>query len=263
MFRITDTVNHLIIINVILYLIPQLVYPPLQDLFALHFVKNPNFGFWQYITSVFMHSQTTFMHIAFNMFGVWMFGGPLEELWGRNKFLFFYFSTGIGAGLVYTAVNYYQFNTAFNYLLNAGVSSAELNQILKIDTLDINSFLSKAEMILKNNNSLKNISQGFVDNLVELFSIYNTAAVGASGALYGVLVAFGMKFPNAKLMLIFLPIPIAAKYFIPVLILGDLFFGVFSIPGDNIAHFAHVGGALVGFIIMLFWKDHQFKRWDK
>ena len=100
---------------------------------------------------------------------------------------------------------------------------------------------------------------------MEFYQIYNTPAVGASGAIYGVLVAFGMTFPNAKLALIFLPVPISAKYFIPVLIALDLFSGVtgFSIFGGGIAHFAHVGGAIIGFIIMWYWKKNQFRRWDK
>lgn len=106
-------------------------------------------------------------------------------------------------------------------------------------------------------------SKGTIDNFL---SAYNTPAVGASGAIYGVLVAFGMMFPNAELMMIFLPIPIKAKYFIPVLIGIDLFSGVtgYSLFGGGIAHFAHVGGAIFGFIMMWYWKKNQFnnKRWD-
>ena len=100
--------------------------------------------------------------------------------------------------------------------------------------------------------------------LSEIYHIYNTPAVGASGAIYGVLVAFGMTFPNAKLALIFLPVPISAKYFIPALIALDLFSGVtgFSIFGGGIAHFAHVGGAIIGFIMMKYWQRNQFKRWN-
>ena len=123
-------------------------------------------------------------------------------MWGRNKFLFFYFSAGLGAALIYTLANYY-------------------NQD------------------------------------------YGAVAVGASGAVYGILVAFGMNFPNAKLALIFFPVPIAAKYFIPVILFGDLFFGFTSYSVGNIAHFAHIGGALIGFLIMMYWKKNQFKRWDK
>ena len=264
MMKITDTVKHLIIINVILFLIPKFVYPPLQELFALHFPKNPQFGIWQYVTSIFMHSQTSLMHIAFNMFGLWMFGSPLEQLWGRNKFLFFYFSAGIGSGLIYTAVNYFQFNAAFDSLISAGVTNSEINQILNIDTNNINFLLQKAETILASNTHLAQTeTQDLVNNIIGISSKYKLSVVGASGALYGILVAFGMRFPNTKLMLIFLPVPIAAKYFIPVLILSDLFFGVFSIAGDNIAHFAHLGGAIVGFIIMMVWKENQFKRWDR
>ena len=242
MNRITDTVKHLIIINALLFVVAKFVYPPLQDLFALHFPQNSNFGIWQYVTHMFMHSQASFMHIAFNMFGLWMFGSPLEQMWGRNKFLFFYFSAGIGAGLIYTAVNYLQFNSGFQDLLSAGVSSQEIYDLISRKVMYQDATLQKVNLI------------------------YNIPAVGASGAIYGVLVAFGMSFPDSKLALIFFPVPIAAKYFIPVLIGIDLFSGLtgFSIFGaGNIAHFAHIGGALIGFLIMLYWKKNQFKRWDK
>ncbi|MDY7395188.1 rhomboid family intramembrane serine protease [Aureibaculum sp. 2210JD6-5] len=241
MGRITDTVKHIIIINVLLYLVAKFAYPPLQDLFALHFPENPNFGLWQYITHMFMHSQQSLMHIAFNMLGVYMFGSPLEQLWGRNKFLFFYFSAGIGAALIYTGVNYIQYNMAIQELLQLGITNSQISDLMI------------------NGNPNKNKA------LFTAMKIFHTPAVGASGALYGILVAFGMKFPNAKLALIFFPVPIAAKYFIPVLIGLDLFSGFtgYSIFGAGIAHFAHVGGAIVGLIIVLFWKQNQFKRWDK
>jgi membrane associated rhomboid family serine protease len=96
----------------------------------------------------------------------------------------------------------------------------------------------------------------------DFYATYHTPAVGASGAVYGVLVAFAMYYPNSKLALIFFPVPIAAKYFIPIIILGDLFFGVTKYSVGNIAHFAHIGGALIGFIIAWQWKQHQFKRWN-
>ncbi len=246
MNRITETVKHLIIINALLFLVAKFVYPPLQDLFALYFPQNPNFGFWQYITHMFMHSQVSLMHIGFNMFGLWMFGSPLEQMWGRNKFLFFYFSAGIGAGLIYSAVNYFQFSTAFNTLIEMGLSNQEVQNILTTGSY--------------NSEILSQISE---KRLTTFYQIFNTPAVGASGALYGIIVAFGMSFPDSKMALIFFPVPIAAKYFIPLLLLGGLFFGVFNAPGDNTAHFAHLGGALVGFLIMMYWKQNQFKRWDR
>lgn len=199
----TDAVKHLIIINIIFYLVTFFV-PNMQEKmmewFALFYPASEYFKPWQFVTHMFMHGG--FMHILFNMYGLWAFGSPLEQLWGRNKFFFFYFSAGLGSALIYTIANYF-------------------------------------------------------------FEDVNAVAVGASGAVYGVLVAFAMKFPNAKLALIFFPVPIAAKYFIPLLVFGDLFFGFTSYSVGNIAHFAHIGGALVGFLISLYWKNNQFKRWDK
>ena len=239
MGRITETVKHLIILNVLFFAASSLLGLDLNNVLALYFPENEHFGIWQFVTHMFMHGG--FTHILFNMYALWAFGSPLEQMWGRNKFDFFYFSAGLGAGLIYTAVNYFQFNNAFQQLINSGISSTEILSLMDITKVYQNETLQKVN------------------------EIYNIPAVGASGAIYGVLVAFGMTFPNAKLALIFLPVPIAAKYFIPVLIALDLFSGVtgFSIFGGGIAHFAHVGGAIIGFIIMWYWKKNQFKRWDK
>lgn len=245
MGRITEAVKHLIILNIIFFAASAIVGPSLGNWLALYFPKNPNFGVWQFVTHMFMHGGL--MHIIFNMYALWAFGSPLEQMWGRNKFLFFYFSAGIGAGLIYTAVNYWQFNGVYGELINAGLQPADIQNILESGRY--------------NTNLLSQISE---KSLTEMYQIYNTPAVGASGAIYGVLVAFGMTYPNAKLAIIFFPVPISAKYFIPVLIALDLFSGVtgFSIFGGGIAHFAHVGGALIGFIMMKYWQKNQFKRWD-
>lgn len=245
MGRITETVKHLIIINVIFFAADQLLGVHLDNYLALYFPKNEHFGIWQYVSHMFMHGS--FMHILFNMYALWAFGSPLEQMWGRNKFLFFYFSAGLGAGLIYTGVNYFQFNGIYNELINSGLQPDAIQILLQTGRY--------------NPEILNQVSEA---KLTDLFQIYNTPAVGASGAIYGVLVAFGMTFPDAKLALIFLPVPIAAKYFIPVLIAIDLFSGVtgFSIFGGGIAHFAHVGGALIGFIIMKYWQKNQFKRWN-
>jgi len=245
MGKITDTVKHLIILNVIFFAANSLLGVNLGNWLALYFPKNEHFGVWQFVSHMFMHGS--FMHILFNMYALWAFGSPLEQMWGRNKFLFFYFSAGIGAGLIYTAVNYFQFNNIFNELISAGISNTEIQTLLETGRY--------------NTDILNQISE---KRLTDLYQIYNTPAVGASGAIYGVLVAFGMSFPNAKLALIFFPVPVAAKYFIPVLIALDLFSGVtgFSLFGGGIAHFAHVGGALIGFIMMQYWKRTQFNRWN-
>ena len=233
MNKLTDGIKHLIIINVILFVAPQLLQLDFTNMLALHFPENEHFGFWQYITHMFMHAS--FSHILFNMYGLWAFGTPLEQMWGRKKFLFFYFSAGLGAGIIYTLVNYYQFNAALETLVTSGISQ---NEILEL--------MNPTKMY--QNQDLQTMNQ-----------LYNTPAVGASGAVYGVLAAFGLYFKDAKLALIFLPIPIAAKYFIPVMIFGDLFFGMTKYSVGNIAHFAHIGGALIGFIIAYSWKKNQFK----
>ncbi|MDO6674742.1 rhomboid family intramembrane serine protease [Tenacibaculum sp. 1_MG-2023] len=237
--RLTQAIKHLIIINVILFFAPQLLNMDLTNLFALHYPKNEHFGIWQYITHMFMHGGT--MHLIFNMYALWAFGTPLEQMWGRNKFLFFYFSAGIGAGLIYTFANYYQFNGIYEQLIGMGISPAEIQNILSSGQY---------------NDSLITLSN---KTMSEFYSLYHTPAVGASGAIYGILVAFGLTYPDAKLALIFFPVPIAAKYFIPLIIVSDLFFGMTSYSIGNIAHFAHIGGAIIGFIIAWYWKKNQFK----
>jgi len=240
MNNITDAIKHLIIINVILFVGPQFLKLDFSNLLALHFPKNEHFGIWQYITHMFMHGS--FGHILFNMYGLWAFGSPLEKMWGKNKFIFFYFSAGIGAGLIYTLINYYQFNGIYNLFVNAGLDQSEIITILeRAKTTDI-----------------RVIEQITQEQFNRIIGLYNAKAVGASGAVYGVLVAFGMYFKDAKLALIFLPIPIAAKYFIPILIAIDVFFGMTDYSIGNIAHFAHIGGAIIGFMIAWYWKKNQF-----
>jgi membrane associated rhomboid family serine protease len=243
MNRITDAVKHLIIINIVFFIITFVLKLSFSDSLALYFPENEKFGVWQYVSHMFIHGSP--MHIIFNMYGLWAFGTPLEQMWGRNKFLFFYFSAGLGAGVIYTLANYYQFNSILSQLSGLGLSELDIQNLLNTGSY--------------NSSILESISER---KLSEFYATYHTPAVGASGAVYGVLVAFGMTFPNSKLALIFFPVPIAAKYFIPVIILGDIFFGVTKYSVGNIAHFAHIGGALIGLIIMLTWKKNQFKRWD-
>lgn len=250
MGNLTNAVKHLIIINVIFFVGTQFMGPQLYEWLSLWFPKNEHFGFWQFLSHMFMHGGL--MHILFNMYALWAFGSPLEQMWGQNKFIFFYLSAGIGAGLIYTAVNYFQFNGIYEKLIGLGMNDGSIQQLLTSGQYD--------------SSILQHISK---EKLIEIYQIYNTPAVGASGAIYGVLVAFGMTYPNAKLMLIFFPVPVAAKYFIPGLIAIDLIMGLggnslFGSAGVGIAHFAHVGGAIIGFIMMQYWKRNQFndKRWN-
>jgi len=244
MGRISETIKALIIVNVIFFIGTQLLGETAYRLFSLYFFENPNFQLWQPLTHMFMHGGI--MHILFNMYALWAFGSPLEQMWGRNKFLFFYFSAGIGAALIHTLVNYYQVESASEILFNAGMSQT-----------DITNLFTNGQY---NSGILNAVS---IETIQSAYDSFNTPAVGASGAIYGILVAFGMMFPNAELMLIFFPVPIKAKYFIPLLLLGDLFFGI-SGAGTGVAHFAHLGGALFGFIMSWYWKKNSFDshRWN-
>jgi membrane associated rhomboid family serine protease len=250
MMRLTEAVKHLIIINVIFFVASQL--PQLQVFLygklPLYYPTNPNFGFWQFISSMFMHGNL--MHIFFNMFALASFGPPLEVLWGKNKFLLFYFAAGLGASLLYLFVNYIQFQDVFNQILNQGFSKEE-----------IYGYLSQKQYPTVLENSISK------NTIANLFQIFHTSALGASGALYGVLVAFTFKYPNTELALMFIPIPIKAKYFVPGIIALDLILGlkgqsIFGSYGTGIAHFAHIGGALTGYLLMLYFRKTQFNRWD-
>ena len=246
---ITDAVKQLLIINVLFFVGTLIVGQPAYDILALYFPMNPNFQFWQPLTHMFMHGN--FMHIFFNMFALFSFGVLLERMWGSKQFLFFYLSCGLGAAALHIAVNYISFYSVADTLVASGLSKEQI--ITDLATRNFNAF-----------NGL--IDQATFDTLANAYYI---PAVGASGAIYGVLVAFAFIAPNAELMLMFIPVPIKAKYFVPGLLAIDLFLGIkgqslFGSGGDGVAHFAHLGGALVGYIMMWYWKKNSFnnKRWN-
>jgi len=248
MGRISETIKTLVIIHVIFFIGTFIIKDTAYRLYSLYYFESPNFQYWQPLTHMFMHGG--FMHILFNMYALWAFGSPLEQIWGRKKFLFFYFSAGLGAALIHTLVNYYNVHTGMEALIAGGWTEGEV----------MNYFINGE------GGSEKILESISYDTIQSYYYSFNVPAVGASGAIYGVLVAFGLMFPNAELMLIFFPVPIKAKYFIPGLILLDLFSGVtgFSVFGQGIAHWAHIGGALFGFIMAWYWKKNSFDkyRWD-
>jgi membrane associated rhomboid family serine protease len=232
--------------NVVLFLLSSVnrdMAGNMFDALALYFPLNPNFGVWQFLTNMFMHAG--FTHILFNMYALWAFGTPLLKMWGDRRFLSFYLLAGLGAGVIYTLVNYIEFSSVTRELAQMGLTPDEIQHFLQ----------SGQSTATKTSNEIAEL-------LRKLYHLYRVPAVGASGAIYGVLVAFGLSFPNAKLALLFFPVPIAAKYFIPVLIAIDLFSGVtgFSIFGGGIAHFAHIGGAVIGFLLMWFWRSQRNNR---
>jgi membrane associated rhomboid family serine protease len=245
MGRVSEIVKHLIIINVIFFIASIVFGELMYDLFAMHYPNNSDFILWQPVTHMFMHGDIT--HILFNMFGLWMFGTPLEQMWGKQKFVFFYLSAGFGAVLIQTIVYHYDVMSVTQILIDNGLTNTDVDTFYKTGRLNTSIIQSVGE-----------------DRLYSGIQSFKAVMVGASGALYGILVAFAMLFPNVQLMLLFPPIPIKAKFFVPLLILFDLFFGFTSYSVGPIAHFAHIGGAVTGFLMMWYWKKNQFnnRRWN-
>ena len=238
MMRISETVKHLVIINVIMFIGTIAIGEGVlfYDWFALYFPKNEAFQPWQIVTHMFMHGGA--MHIFFNMFALWMFGTPVEQTLGSKRFLFIYFSAGLGAVALQLGYYYFKYIPMEQEAMALGFTQEQIVEVFKEGKV------------------FRAIGQEFNE-------IYYASMVGASGCIMGILVAFGMMNPNAELMMIFLPIPIKAKYFIPGIIILDLISGItgqsFFSP-SNTAYMAHVGGALAGFIIMWYWKKTQFNR---
>ncbi|MEN8811332.1 MAG: rhomboid family intramembrane serine protease, partial [Flavobacteriales bacterium] len=231
--NLPEVVKNLLIINILMFLGIQL-FPDYREMLALHNIGSDYFMPHQLITHIFMHGS--FAHLLFNMFALAMFGSTLEKVWGGKKFLIVYFVSAAGALVLQLLFNYYNYSSAM-----AGYSAVEIEQILTI----------AAE------------GRYFPDTQGHLISAVNTVIyndvgmVGASGAIMGLLAAFAYLFPNTELMLIFLPIPVKAKYFIPFYMLVELFLGVNRFEWDNIAHFAHLGGAIAGFILVLIWNKKR------
>ncbi len=235
-------IKHLIVLNVIMFVATMLQPMVMYPLFAMHFPENPMFRPWQIITHMFMHGGM--MHILFNMYALWAFGSPLVFHLGQKRFLWFYLISGLGALAFFIGIQYYQYNNLFNDLLALGLDKNEILALLQA---------GKTEFF----NIISSLPSELGDKLDELRKIFHITMVGASGAIYGILVAFGIFYPNAKLMLIFFPYPIAAKYFIPILILSDVVLGITNYIHSPIAHFAHVGGALTGLFLMWLWRNKR------
>ncbi|WP_053992252.1 rhomboid family intramembrane serine protease [Mangrovimonas sp. TPBH4] len=276
MIRITNTVKHLIIINVIMFVATMLIGNGelFYRLFALYFPKNDLFQPWQIITHMFMHGGASLQyfspfHLGFNMLALWMFGSAVEQQLGSQKFLFIYISAGLGAVLFQLGFYYFKYYSAAFGIGDLNLSSDLLNSIVNINAIE--GGYIKPELF---HNGLKTVLNDFdyrgavIDTnafaeLFEMNKVTMASMVGASGCIMGILAAFGMMNPEAKLMLIFLPIPIKAKYFIPGIIILDVISALtgqsFFSP-SNTAYMAHVGGALTGFIIMWYWKKTQFNK---
>lgn len=228
MRNIPTVTKNLLIINVLAYLVGMVFgihSGGFNDLFGLYFFLAPDFGLYQLVTYMFMHASLS--HLFFNMFALWMFGCIVERTWGARKFLFYYMACGIGAGLLQEMAQFAQF-----YMLAAenvhGFSVSQIMTVAKANVAGIN--------------------------------LWTT--VGASGAIYGILLAFGMLYPEERMFIFPLPVPIKAKFFVVGYAAIELFMA-FSTSGDGVAHLAHLGGMLFGFLLIRYWRRHPGRGYNR
>ena len=261
--RITPTVRNLLIANIGIYFISSFLRINLNDFLSLRNLHSEHFLPFQFFTYMFLHGGT--WHLLSNMFGLFIFGPLLEQFWGAKRFLIFYIVTGMGAGILYSGINYLETNSferavakyyeqpnpaEFKYILEKKANidverNPQINSFIYnySDNPDDQGYISESKQVLQEVLYLKSNSQ----------------MVGASGAIFGILLAFGMLFPNTTLMLLFPPIPIKAKYFVAIYGFIELFAGIQRASGDNVAHFAHLSGMLVAFILLKVWQKDRKK----
>lgn len=258
-FNVLPTVvKNLIIINAITFF-AQFVLENmginLVDLLGLHYWKSDYFGVWQFVTHMFMHGSIG--HIFLNMFALWMFGSVLENVWGPKRFLIFYMICGLGAAVLHMGVVAYQYGSienAFNlYQNNPTPQSLQHFQDI-LNRWTSNSIRLTSDIPPRYFNEL--LYGGVTSTGQHVYGIFDQATIGASGAVFGVLFAFGYMFPNTLLYIYFL-VPIKAKYVVAAYALFELFSGIRNSAGDNVAHFAHLGGMLVAFILLKIWNQRN------
>ena len=230
--QLTPITKNIIILNVIIFVL-ALAIPQMNTYLAAYFPASPNFHSWQIITHMFMHSGI--MHIAFNMLTLASFGPVLERFLGDKKFLILYFLSGLGAFVLFNLWELFHMYQIAQPMIAEGYS-----------------FLD----ILTGN--FGEVPRNLQESAVGVIDILRTPMVGASGAISGVIAAFAILYPNAEMFIMFIPFPIKAKVLFPIAIVVSLVLGI-SGSGGNIAHFAHIGGALVGYILIKFWGRNRYR----
>lgn len=226
-------VKNLLFLNVGVFIVGfilQMMYQyDISDALGLHYIGSKGFKPIQFISYMFLHANLE--HIFFNMFALWMFGNILENFWGPKRFFTYYMATGIGAGIIQMIVAYIRIQSIQSQV------PADVLEVIYTEGVDI----------LRQN-------KNFIDPLyAELNAIVNVSTVGASGAVFGLLMAFGILFPNSYIYLFF-ALPIKAKWFVLGYGVLELFSGIRNTPGDNVAHFAHLGGMVFGYILIQYWR---------
>ena len=243
--QLPEIVKNLLIVNGLFFLAKITLQSgiDINKIFALHPFQSPDFEPYQLITHMFMHGD--FTHLLFNMFALWMFGKTLENVWGAKRFLIYYLATGLGAMILYSIVQQIQCS-----LLEATMTIEQIQHVASDKGYEIFQIRNNFETINKwgENYQIKR-------NTYDLMKLYYTPVLGASGAVFGILLAFGMLFPNTLLYLYF-AIPVKAKYFVIGYAVLELYNGITN-TNDGVAHFAHLGGMLFGFILLKYWQKNN------
>ena len=235
--------KNLLIINVLFYVVAIVLAQNGNDfsgVLGAHYFNSFLFEPYQIVTHMFMHSLTDFFHILFNMLLLVMFGSHLERIWGPKRYFLFYVLSGLGAIVLYNSIGMWQIAELKTLLVQDGYDLTILNNQLREGSF---------ETIVLNSEMSQTIVQEYIN-------LSFSTMVGASGAIFGLLAGFALLFPNTELMLLFPPIPIKAKYLIGGYLLFEIYNSIYR-SGDQIAHLAHVGGAVVGIIIILIWRKRN------
>ncbi len=264
--RMTPVVRDLLIINTAMLVLAWILMPfgiDLINIMGLHYPTSPYFRLYQVVTHMFMHAN--FIHLLFNMYALWLFGTVLERLWGPKRFLVYYLITGFGAAFLHTAVSWYEIHR-FVAAAQAFLAYPDLDHFMRFYAKYPQYFNPHAISALLSQWELAPNSTQFAQQVIPVIrqaieTKVNIPIVGASGAIFGLLLAFGMLFPDVPLFIIFIPIPIKAKYFVIGYGLLELINGISNIPGDNIAHFAHLGGMIFGYILIKYWDSRGRPRY--
>ncbi len=260
MMRLTPVVKNLLIINVVVFLLQMMVTSvDITGILSLHRLSSPDFRPYQFVTYMFAHGS--FGHILFNMLGLVFLGPLLEQFWGPKKFITFYLVTGIGAALLYTGIEVFELRNLRNDVETYLEAPTPDNFAIFVDENDryFNSGVYEfQDEFSKNANNQQYIEQSkmYVQGLYNEVS-QRGSMLGASGAIYGILMAFGLLFPNTQLMLLIPPIPVKAKYLVLFLGAYAVWAGFARNPGDPVAHFAHLGGMIFAFIMIKYWQTKR------
>lgn len=261
--NLPQVTKNLLLLNILIYVVSMVLYSSETAIgfdLAAHYFNSPLFEPYQLVSHMFMHDLNNPLHIIFNMFLLVMFGGHLERIWGSRRYFIFYISCGLGALVLYNSIGVWEIMELKRTLVAAGNDIDTINYYIRSGVLDIRlgGGLSNNIYSLVNNGELSAETLGVIQSLYDYTWYSQGSMAGASGAIFGLLAGFAMLFPNTQLMLLFPPIPIKAKYLIGGYLVYEVYNSIYQ-TNDQIAHLAHVGGAVVGIIFILVWRRRDRK----